>query len=179
MIGRAVTILALSILVSAILIGQEKDPFQNLYFINSGEFFDLADQKPTEFHLIYTYAYWCKPCREISPKVFEFVKSNPSLNFYPLLVEKHGSDYIERNLRTMKEKYDFEGNVFMPDLEYGKKYLKRYEALINELAPGHQNFGYSLILLFKGKELVFASNWEMTIDEKIQSLTALIPPSSN
>jgi len=145
--------------------------------ITAEKLYSIIDASPAKLHLLYSFAYWCKPCLETMPKVLEVMEDNPQVDFYPLTVEKFVSKYnhMEQNLAFLSEEYNYTGVVYAADPVYHKKAYKRYSALIAELAPNHTDFGLSLILLLdKNKNVLYATTWHQTSDEEIEGLVKIV-----
>lgn len=157
-------------LVSWSLKGQESTPL-DIYLLNAEDFKNLITKSSKEYHLIYSFGYWCKPCRETMPKLMEVIRNRENLALYPLMVEKLTSEAVPKNVKYLKDEFDYNGSVFSADPALDKKPWKAYEALIEGLAPGHDEYGMSLILLFdKQGKLLMTTNYNMTSEEKIERL---------
>ncbi len=63
-----------------------------IYSLNKAEFDSLVKtDKDHQFHLVYSFATWCKPCLEYLPKLLKWTNSNPSVKLYILNIEKDGN----------------------------------------------------------------------------------------
>lgn len=158
--------------------GQANDELQlpeQIQIISAQDFYHLIDSSTKDYHLLYSFAYWCKPCLETIPGVLEVRNTYPNLQFYPLLTEKLDSRALLQNLEVLSEKYNYDDRVFTADPAYSKNIKKRYNALIEELAPDHTDFGLSLILLLnKEKEVLYATTWHQRSEAKVEGLKKIL-----
>lgn len=132
-----------------------------IYSLNKTEFDSLVKtDKNHEFHLIYSFGTWCKPCVAFLPKLLEWTESNPSVRLYILNIEKDGDNKLLRVKDFLREKHNFNANTFMVSDEYGKRRWKKYDAFVQEMAPGHTEYGMSLVLLYdENVKLLYASKF--------------------
>jgi len=138
----------------------------NVYSLNKTEFETLISESEKSYHLVYSFATWCKPCLESLPKVLYFIKNNPNVQLYILNIEKHDSKRQMDVKNFLYEKYNYTSNTFTVSEEYGKGKWKRYDTFINAIAPNHKEYGMSLFLLFSDKSnLIYASTYNETTDE--------------
>ena len=105
------------------------------------------------------------------PKLLEWIESNPSVKLYILNIEKDG-DRLLRVKDFLREKHNFNANTFMVSYEYGKRRWKRYDAFVQEMVPGHDGYGMSLLLLYdKTGKLLYASTYNETDEEKLLTMS--------
>lgn len=150
---------------------------QNIYDLDINELKNLIKVSSKEFHLIYTYGYWCKPCIETLPSVLKF-ESNAKLELYLINIENKDKDFL-RTKNFLKEKFDYLDNTFTITDDYGKSSWKKYKNFVEELVPGHNEYGMSLfILLNKNAEVLFASSYKQEKDLKIEKIKKIILDTS-
>lgn len=144
-----------------------------IYSLNKTEFDSLIKMdKNHEFHLVYSFGTWCKPCVAFLPKLLEWSESNPSVKLYILNIEKDGDDKLLRVKNFLREKHNFNANTFMVSDEYGKRRWKKYDAFVQEMAPGHDEYGMSLLLFYdKTGKLLYASTYNETDEEELLTLS--------
>lgn len=138
-----------------------------IYSLNKSEFDSLIKaNKNQKFHLVYSFGTWCKPCVAFLPELLDWVKNNPSVKLYILNIEKDGNKKLQRVKDFLSEVHDFNANTFMVSEEYGKGRWKKYDAFVAEMAPGHKEYGMSLLLLYdKTEKLIYASTYNETNEE--------------
>ena len=138
-----------------------------IYSLNKSEFDSLIKaNKNQKFHLVYSFGTWCKPCVAFLPELLDWVKNNPSVKLYILNIEKDGNKKLQRVKDFLSEAHDFNANTFMVSEEYGKGRWKKYDAFVAEMAPGHKEYGMSLLLLYdKTEKLIYASTYNETNEE--------------
>jgi len=141
--------------------------------LNKTEFDSLVKtDKEHQFHLIYSFGTWCKPCVAFLPKLLDWIESNPSVKLYILNIEKDGNDKLLNVKNFLSEKHNFNANTFMVSDEYGKRRWKKYDAFVQEMALGHDEYGMSLLLLYdENVKLLYASTYNETEDEEILKMT--------
>ena len=142
-----------------------------MYLLTPADFKNQIAKSSREFHLVYSFGYWCKPCRETMPQLMEVIAERTDIAFYPLMVEKLDSEAVPQNVDYLKAEFDYTGPVFSSDPALNKKPWKAYNALVEGLVTGHDQYGMSLILLFnKNGEVLLATNYNMSSEEKVEKL---------
>lgn len=143
--------------------------------MNQSGFSRLIEKSNKEFHLVYSFGYWCKPCRELMPDLMKTIESRTDIAFYPLIVENLESREVQKNADYLKQHFDYDGRIYSADLALGKKPYKRYQALVETLVPGHQEYGMSLMLVFdKSGKCLFASTYHMDKEEKLSEIQRIL-----
>lgn len=147
-----------------------------IYSLNKTEFDSLVKKdKNHELHLVYSFGTWCKPCVTFLPKLLDWLESNPSVKLYILNIEKDGDDKMLRLKDFLREKYNFNENTFMVSEEYGNGRWKKYDKFVSTMAPGHSEYGMSLLLLYnKSGKLLYASTYNETDKDKLLKMTSIL-----
>ncbi|MCZ6703895.1 MAG: hypothetical protein O6940_12765 [Ignavibacteria bacterium] len=142
---------------------------------------EMGKNNSVRFHLIYTYAKWCKPCIEHLPKIINESKKIESLKLYLLDYEDEAS--ILGPSGHLLKKLNYSGVVFKISPKYDRKERRRYNNFLKSLnenlkedvfskylAKGH--LGLSKYLLFDEKlKLIYVSSWET--ENKLDDLKKL------
>jgi len=53
-----------------------------IYSLNANELDSLITLSPKKYHLIYSYATWCKSCNILFPKILDIIKNNENIQLY-------------------------------------------------------------------------------------------------
>lgn len=144
-----------------------------IYSLDKAEFDSLIKtDKDHQFHLVYSFATWCKPCVAFLPQLLHWKKNNPSVKLYILNIEKDGNDKLIHLKDFLRDKHNFNENTFMVSEEYGKGRWKKYDNFVSTMAPGHREYGMSLLLLYnKTGKLLYASTYNETENEELLKMT--------
>ncbi|WP_312079248.1 hypothetical protein [Chryseobacterium sp.] len=175
---------------------------QNFGKLKSESFYSTADAKDIEYYikntgkkykLVYTFTDWCKPCREEHPKILSLEKENSSnlavfylTDIYDgrgfLSAEKYLREIgnsspiftIADNEKLKNEKGKYKYIVFDPKKKKDIK-VNRYLYYTLKLVPGHQDYGYSLTILYdENNKPVYASTYHESSDEIIRKIKSVI-----
>lgn len=141
------------------------------YDINYDTFNFLKDNNNKKMSLIYTYALWCKPCRETLPEILKIANNNKkNIDFYLILTESKSKE-IQKAKKHLNSIENFDYPIFNISNEYSKKVVKKYDHFIQNIIPGHKDYGLSLIILFNenGKP-IYLSTYNETKVEKLETL---------
>jgi len=145
-----------------------------IYSLNANELDSLITTSPKKYHLIYSYATWCKSCNILFPKILDIVKNSKNIQLYVIDIERNNSRYLKWTKEAFKNKFNYLNNTFMISDSYGKRRYKKYENFIQKIAPGHKDYGLSLIVLFdKNKNLLYASTYFEEDDAEIKKINTL------
>lgn len=144
-----------------------------IYSLNKNEFDALVKANNNhDFHLVYSFATWCKPCVEFLPKLLGWVESNTSVKLYILNIEKDGNKRLLDVKNFLFQNHKFTSNTYMVSEEYGKGRWRKYDAFVSEMAPGHEEYGMSLLLLYdKNGKSLYASTYNETSEEQLLKIT--------
>lgn len=144
-----------------------------IYSLNKTEFDSLIKvDKSHEFHLVYSFGTWCKPCIAFLPQLLDWTEKNPPVKLYILNIEKDGDDRLLRVKDYLRQKHNFNENTFRVSDEYGKRRWKKYDAFVQEMAPSHDEYGMSLLLLYdKTGKLLYASTYNETDEEELLTMS--------
>ena len=146
----------------------------DIYSLNATELGSLILSSQKKYQLIYSYATWCKPCNETLPKILKFVNSNNNVQLYIINIEKDNSRSLKWTKDAFIKKFNYLNNTFMVSESYGKRSYKKYDRFIQVIAPGHKDYGLSLIILFdNNKNLLYASTYFEAVDAEITKLMNL------
>ena len=160
--------------------------------LKNESFYNTSDAKDLTFYikntdkkykLVYTFTYWCKPCRENHPKILTFKKNYNNVEIFYLTDLYDGREFLasekylkeignnspifslteNEKMKTEKGKYKY--TVFDSKKKKDVK-VNRYLYYIQKLIPGHQDYGYSLIILYnENNKPVYASTYHETHKE--------------
>lgn len=85
--------------------------------------------------LFYTFAAWCKPCRQHADGAFQFAKEH-NLNFYFVLLDndKENNQYIIRSIDFLK-KINENANILLVSNDYGSRINKKNKNFVKEITP--------------------------------------------
>jgi len=145
-----------------------------IYSLNANELDSLITLSPKKYHLIYSYATWCKSCNIFFPKILNLVKNSKNIQLYVINIERNNSRYLKWTKEAFKNKFNYLNNTFMVSDTYGKRRYKKYERFIQNIAPDHKNYGLSLIVLFdNNKNLLYASTYFEEDDAEIKKINML------
>ena len=144
-----------------------------IYSLNKAEFDSLIKiDNNHKFPLVYSFATWCKPCVAFLPDLLDWTENNPLVRLYILNIEKDGDKKLLRVKDFLREKHNFNANTFMVSDEYGKRRWKKYDAFVQEMVPGHDEYGMSLLLLYdKTGKLLYASTYNETDEEELLTMS--------
>ena len=151
-----------------------------IYNLNINDFKQLVSKSAKPFTLVYTYAWWCGPCRKKLPQVLEF--KNKHQNKVELLIltgEKNPSKYLYMTNKEFNTKYNILFPTFNISDEISIKSKKKFHNFIQTIVPGHSDYGtgLSLNLLIDNKtsEVLYASLTEIeTTDSIFSKLNSII-----
>ena len=137
---------------------------------------EMKQNSKAEYHLIYVYAPWCKPCKKHLPKLLTYLKNNSKVKLYLLDYDNSSSIYIPEH--KFLQSIGYSGTIYQIDLSYydKKPYTrhkdKRYNAFLDELIPWKTGRELSKYILFdKDLKLVYVSELE---DKKLSTLNQFI-----
>lgn len=146
----------------------------NIYEINKNDFHGLIKNSKKKYHLIYVFAWWCKPCIETFPAVLDHFYKNKNIELYILNIERNNSKDLKHLQDILKKQYHIKKATFMISEVYGKRPKKKYTNFIYDLVPEHEKYGLGLFLLFDKKlNNLYASTYLESKDEKINKIIEL------
>lgn len=145
-----------------------------IYSINSENIFELIKSSNKEYHLIYSFATWCAPCREYLPMLLDFIEKNKNVEIYILLIEKDGSKGLLNSKIFFDKIKTFNKPLFCITSDEYKKAKKIYYKFVKEIVPNHTEFGLSLNLLLNNKgEVLYASTYNENKEQVLENLNKL------
>ncbi len=135
----------------------------------------LNNKNNSKFSLVYTMAYWCKPCIENFDAINRFIKTNSELLTFYLTFNEDKSNEITRSLNFMKDKFNWQEKIYSIDLSYGNRFKKRYKNFVQDVVPNHKEYGLSLFILLNDKgEVIYASTYNETTPKILTKLNNMI-----
>lgn len=164
-----------------------------IYKANDREIKFLVKNSIKKFKMIYTYTYWCKPCREKFPKIQKIEKEYDEklevfyLNDIAKPSDIDGTFNYLKSIQLDKPIFTLWNDPKLKD-ENGKiKYkiynpekgkitnTNRYMYYTQKLLPNHQFYGYSLVLLYNEmNEIIYASTYKETDEEIINKIIEIL-----
>lgn len=127
----------------------------NIFIINDEKLICLL--KNENKTIIYSYAFWCKPCVEELPHIINFA-NNKKVNLYILLIHNENS----REMQIENNKFKNENlNILVLSDEYGNKPRKKYKNFLKKFyAESKLIDDMSKIILFdEDGNLMYISDW--------------------
>lgn len=159
-------------LYSNSIFSQEQEAIDYVFTTKTKLLEKMNDSTNVDYHLVYVYAPWCKPCKKHLPKLLTYLESHPNIKLY--LVDYDNASSIYSPEHKYLKSTGFTGTVYKIALSYydKKPYTrhaeKRYAAFLKEIVGRETGKGLSKYLLFDKKlELVYVSE---TGDEKLSIL---------
>lgn len=146
----------------------------DIYELDIEQLKNLIESSPKKYHLIYTFGYWCKPCIETLPEVLKLTNENKNIQLYLLNIEKKDKAMmITRNF--LRKKFNYLPNSFTVSSKYGNTRWGKYKDFVEELVPGHDEYGMSLfILLDKDYSVLYASNYNQEKEFRLNRIRGII-----
>ncbi|HLT65789.1 MAG TPA: hypothetical protein VKZ80_05495 [Flavobacterium sp.] len=146
----------------------------NIYSINKDDILQLVKLSKKKYHILYSFATWCGPCREYLPNLLRFIAENDDVELYILLIEKNNS----RNLLSSKIFFDkmdsFNKPLFCIVGNKPERPKKLYFDFVKSILPHHKEYGLSLnILMLKNGNILYASTYNESKSEIIENLKRL------
>lgn len=102
----SILIITLSLL-SSLACAQEVQSESKFTYLTKDIFLSKMDDSSIDFHVLYSYGYWCKECVITLPKLMSLLDSSSRVTFYPLIVDKSDSIYVERNIKGLNKVRNF------------------------------------------------------------------------
>lgn len=142
--------------------------------------------KQSKLHLIYVYAYWCKPCVEKFPSIIELSKEL-KIPLYIINEEVNNSKKMFQTKNNLSNKFnlnipsfsynfgEFENESFKKRTKYFQRFFKYY---LKECYERDFTYGYSsFFVLDENAKLVFtkgSANTDEGFTKKISELKNII-----
>ncbi|EMQ95704.1 hypothetical protein D778_01594 [Xanthomarina gelatinilytica] len=151
----------------------EHNSSSEIYSLTENDIFNLIKNSNKDYHLIYSFATWCRPCREFFPEVLQLIKMRKNVELYIILIEKDNSKQLY-NTKLFFDRLNFDKPLFCVSNYEKGNWRKSYFKFINDIAPNHNEFGLSLSLVFdKHSRLLYASTHLESKTEVKQNLNSI------
>lgn len=152
------------------------NPKLDIYSLNSENFLELLTSSTKEYHLFYSFATWCRPCREYLPMLLEFVEKNrDNLELYVLIIEKDDSKELLHSKAFFSKIKNFNSPLYCLTSGESKRPVKRYLNFVKSILPNHKEYGLSLNILYNNNgNALYASNYNESKEEILTNLNELI-----
>ena len=150
-----------------------------VYSLDKNELETLLKNNKTEYTILISWGYWCKPCNVFLPKLLKFKSEiEPLLNVWIISVEPDNSKKLFTHKFSLEEKFSYTKPSFVISEIYGKSRFKKYDAFLIDLI-GKDKFknehrGMSQVIMYKNSDIVFLSDWNMTDEVILENINRLV-----
>jgi thiol-disulfide isomerase/thioredoxin len=152
------------------------NPKLDVYSLNSENFLELITSSTKEYHLFYSFATWCGPCREYLPMLLDLVEKNSdNLELYVLIIEKDDSKELLHSKAFFSKIENFDRPLYCLTTGKSKKPVKRYLNFVESILPNHIEYGLSLNIMYNNMaNVLYASNYNETKEDILTNLNQLL-----
>ncbi len=168
---------------------------KNESFYNTTEVSELLfyiKNSDKKYKLLYTFTDWCKPCREKHPTVLSLGKEFENLEVLFLTNIFSGRNFLSteaylksignsspifslgynEKMKNSKGKYEY---LLYNKVKKKNVKVDRYDYYIQNLVPGHQYYGYGLMILYdQNNRVVYASTYKETDEQVFSEIRRII-----
>lgn len=151
-----------------------------IYEITKPELDSLVKKSNKDFTYVYTFAWWCEPCVEKLPSVLNLKDSIDSFQLLIITCEKDNSKELYLTQKYKNSKFNIQFPIFNISDDFSSRRWEKYDQFIQEIIPGHKDYGLSLSIIIDNKEnkVLYASTYKESKDEQISKINSLLQGST-